>query len=109
MGVNLWNKLTNGIDRPVVNHKRKLWYECIPGIMAFPAVTFGRKRKLWFRETEYLVIYRDNTYKESHCVIAWIQESQLIIRYTIDNFKLLDYHLEVQPAIKDAIINTNIE
>jgi hypothetical protein len=80
MGINIWNKLTIGIRRPV-NEKRKLWYEYVPGAIAFPAVTFGRKRKLWFRETEYLIIYRHDLFKESRCIIEWIGESQLLKRY----------------------------
>jgi hypothetical protein len=80
VSINLWNKLTIGISRPVVNYKRKLWFEFVPGI-AFPAVTFGRKRKLWFRETEYLIIYRYDIFKKNNCIIAWIGESQLLERY----------------------------
>lgn len=81
MSINLWNKKTNGIDKPVVNQKRKLWFEFVPGI-AFPAVTFGRQRKRWFKkETEYLIIYRFDIFKECQCHIKWIPESMLLERY----------------------------
>jgi hypothetical protein len=80
MGVNIWNKLTIGISRPAVNHKRKLWYEYVPGVLAFPAVTFGRKRKLLFGKTQYLIIYRYDIFEKTRCVIEWIDESRLIER-----------------------------
>jgi hypothetical protein len=79
MGVNIWNNLTVGIDREFRVPKRKFWYEIIPGF-AFKAVWFGRQRKLWFREKEYLILYRYDVLKKSECCIAWISVSQLIER-----------------------------
>ena len=108
MGINIWNKLTVGIEPVFKMPKRKLWFECIPGVMAFPAVTFGRKRKLWFRKTEYLILYRDNTYKESRCHIAWVPVSQLIDREAskfID--KSFDHYSQTMPSFKDAVLNTH--
>ena len=79
MGVNIWSELTVGIGGEFIIPKRKLWFELVPGL-AFKAVWFGRKRKKLFHETEYLVLYRFDIYKESQCQIAWIPVSQLIAR-----------------------------
>lgn len=79
MSANIWNNLTIGIRTEFKMPKRKFWYEIVPGF-AFKAVWFGKQRKLWFREKEYLVLYRFDVLKESECHIAWIPVSQLIGR-----------------------------
>jgi hypothetical protein len=80
MAINIWNFLSVGLNTEFKVEKRQFWLEAAPGI-AFKTVWFGRKRKRWFKkETEYLVLYRNDVFKESHCEIAWIPISMLYDR-----------------------------
>lgn len=80
-GINIWHKLNGGLRTDVekTGTKRKLWYEIIPGVCAFEAITLGiTKKRFWnWQGNKCLILYRDINNK---CVIEWIPESQLCNR-----------------------------
>jgi len=69
----IWHALTAGIDRNA--KKLKLWYEILPGALAYKAVTLGRTRK-FLGSTQFLILYHDG----EKCRINWILKSQLLER-----------------------------
>jgi hypothetical protein len=71
----IWHRLTAGLDAQT--KKRKFWYEFLPGVCAFKAISLGRIRKMWLVGKQHLVLYRNF---EDKCTISWISESQLIER-----------------------------
>ena len=77
----IWHFLSPGLGEFTLP-KRELWYEQIPGVMAFPAVTLGKKRKTLFGKTETLVLYRygDKRDKDTTCKVAWVRASELCER-----------------------------
>jgi hypothetical protein len=108
MGINLWNYLSVGIEPEFRMEKIKFWYTAVPGI-AFKAVWFGRQRTKWFsKKIEYLILYRNDAFKKSHCHIEWVRQSQLIHRdyVTVNMQKFIEKNLnQVLPAYKDAVLS----
>jgi hypothetical protein len=67
---NFWSFMSAGTQ----GKKQKLYFEICPGV-AFRGVTLGRKRKTWFRGTEYLIMYRNNLAKKETIFFDWVSES----------------------------------
>jgi hypothetical protein len=117
MAIHIWNFLSVGLNPEFKIEKRQFWLEAVPGF-AFKAVWFGRQRKRWFHEKEYLVLYRNDVFKESHCHIAWVPVSTLTDRFAL-RIKIRDktcrdkelndlFDTIINSAVKDAYIK-NIE
>jgi hypothetical protein len=69
----IWHALTAGIDTKA--KRKKLWYEILPGALAYKAITLGRIRK-FLGSTQFLILYHDG----KKCCIEWILKSQLLER-----------------------------
>jgi len=68
----IWHYLSPGLGEFTMP-KRKIWYEIIPGIMAFKAVTLGKTR-MWFWKRETLILFRDI---DDRCKFAWARPSEI--------------------------------
>ena len=58
--------------------KKAYWYEIITGVLAYPAVGFGKERTNWFGITKEFILYRDENNK---CHVEWIKKTDLLFRY----------------------------
>jgi hypothetical protein len=71
----IWVQLSSGFNCI----KYAYWLEVFTGLLAYPAVSLGRMRKKWWmKETQELVLYRDENNK---CHVEWIDKSKLLFRY----------------------------
>ena len=72
----IWHFLSPGLGEFILP-KRKIWYEVVPGVLAFQAVTLGKTRK-WFWSEELLILFRD---VDNTCKFAWIRPSETVNRH----------------------------